>query len=75
MKFIMLELDLLVAATTAPSNSYANIAERSTSILNLALKNGTFARSAMPQACRKKIMLVIHEVHKSSSRKKDFRIY
>ena len=45
LKFIMLDLDLLVAARMAPAQSYANMAERSMSLLNLALQNCAFARS------------------------------
>lgn len=42
--FIALDLDLLVTARTAPSNSYYNRAERCISILNLALQNVSFER-------------------------------
>ena len=69
----MLELDLLVAARTAPAQSYANMAERRLSLLNLALQNCTFARSEMPEAYEKKMKkLIIHEVCKGSSRKRSF---
>ena len=51
----MLDLDLLVAARTAPAQSYANMAERSMSPLNLALQNCAFARSEMPEAYEKKM--------------------
>ena len=51
----MLDLDLLVAARTAPAQSYANMAERSMSLLNLALQNCAFARSEMPEANEKKM--------------------
>ena len=55
MKFIMLDLDLLVAARTTPSHSYVNMAERSMSLLNLALQHCALARSAMPEAYEKKM--------------------
>ena len=55
MKFIMLDLDLLVAARTAPSHSYVNMAERSMSLLNLALQHCALARTAMPEAYEKKM--------------------
>ena len=55
MKFIMLDLDLLVAARTAPSHSHANVAESSMSLLKLALQNSAVARSAMPEAYEKKM--------------------
>ena len=51
----MLDLDLLVLARTAPAQSYANRAERSMSLLNLALQNCAFARSEMPEAYEKKM--------------------
>ena len=51
----MLDLDLLVAARTAPAQSYANMAERSMSLLNLALQNCAFARSEMPEAYEEKM--------------------
>ena len=53
--FFMLDLDLLVAARTAPAQSYANMAERSMSLLNLALQNSATARSDMPEAYEKKM--------------------
>ena len=54
MKFIMLDLELLVVPKTAPSHSYANLAERSMSLLNLALQKISFARPAIPEALRRK---------------------
>ena len=51
----MLDLDLLVAARTAPTQSYANMAERSMSLLNLALQNCAFAGSEIPETYEKKM--------------------
>lgn len=51
----MLGLDLLVAARTAPSHSYANMAERCMSLLNLALQNCAFARLSMPDTYERKV--------------------
>ena len=62
LKFVMLDLDLLVAARTAPAQSYANMAERSMSPLNLALQTVLLLD----------LKLIIHEVHKGSSRKRSF---
>lgn len=45
--FVALDLDLLVAARTAPNQSYANPAERVMATLNLALQNAALARDSM----------------------------
>ena len=55
LKFDMLDLDLLVAARTVPAQSYANMAKRSISLLNLALLTCAFARSEMPNASKEKM--------------------
>ena len=55
MKFIMLDLGLLVAAITVPSHSNVTMAERSMSLLNLTLQNSAFASSAMAEAYEKKM--------------------
>ena len=55
MKFIMLHLDLLAAARIAPSHIYANMAESSMSLLNVALQSSPFATSAMPEAYERKM--------------------
>lgn len=48
--FFALDLDMLIAARTAPSNSYANPAERSMSLLNLALQHCSFQREEMDKS-------------------------
>ena len=48
-KFILLDLDLLVAARTAPMGSWANLAERVNSLLNLALQNVALSRESMDE--------------------------
>jgi hypothetical protein len=45
--FVALDLDLLVTARTAPSQSYNNPAERSMSLLNIALQNTALQREKM----------------------------
>lgn len=45
--FIALDLDLLIAARTAPFHSYSNPAERCMSLLNLGLQNISLQRNAM----------------------------
>jgi hypothetical protein len=45
--FIALDLDLLVTARTAPSQSYNNPAERCMSLLNIALQNAALQREKM----------------------------
>ncbi|XP_062607328.1 uncharacterized protein LOC134269121 [Saccostrea cucullata] len=45
--FIALDLDLLIAARTAPFHSYYNPAERCMSLLNLALQNVSLQRNSM----------------------------
>lgn len=45
--FITLDLDLLVAARTAPFHSFNNPAERCTSLLNLGLQNVCLQRNSM----------------------------
>lgn len=45
--FVALDLDLLVTARTAPSQSYNNPAERCMSLLNIALQNTALQREKM----------------------------
>lgn len=47
-EFIALDLDMIVCARTAPSQSYHNPAERIMSLLNLALQNVALERHPMP---------------------------
>ena len=47
--FLALDLDLLVAARTAPCQSYANPAERTMSLFNLALQNVALRRERMDE--------------------------
>ena len=47
-EFIALDLDMIVCARTAPSQSYHNPAERIMSLLNLALQNVALERTSMP---------------------------
>lgn len=47
--FIALDLDLLVAARTAPCQSYNNPAERCMSLLNMALQHTSFQRGKMTE--------------------------
>ncbi|KAK3097052.1 hypothetical protein FSP39_005923 [Pinctada imbricata] len=47
--FVALNLDLLVAARTAPCQSYNNPAERTMSLLNLGLQNVSFQRNRMEE--------------------------
>jgi hypothetical protein len=47
--FVALDLDMLVSARTAPSQSYNNPAERCMSLLNMALQHVSFARAAMDE--------------------------
>lgn len=47
-EFIALDLDMLVCARTAPSQSYHNPAERVMSTLNLGLQNVALERPCMP---------------------------
>ena len=46
--FIALDLDMYVAARTAPGQSYVNPAERTMACLNLALQNVALEREAIP---------------------------
>ena len=45
--FILLDLDMFVTCRTAPSQSYANLAERVNALLNFALQNVALARESM----------------------------
>jgi len=45
--FVSLDIDILIAARTAPSHSYANPAERCMSLLNLTLQNVALQRDKM----------------------------
>jgi hypothetical protein len=53
--FVALDLDLLIAARTAPSQSYANPAERCMSLLNLALQNTSLQREKMDDSSELKV--------------------
>lgn len=55
--FIYLDLDMLVAAHTAPQNSYRNPVERVMSLLNIGLQAVGVMRQKMPDNFEK----VIHE--------------
>ena len=52
---VKLNLDMLVAARTAPHQSYTNPAERIMADLNLALQNTAIAREEMPPAFEMKM--------------------
>ncbi|XP_056013095.1 uncharacterized protein LOC125679479 [Ostrea edulis] len=58
MEFIALDLDMIVCARTAPCGSYANPAERTMSLLNLALQNVALERTAMSPNCEMQIKSV-----------------
>lgn len=53
--FVVLDLDMLVAARTAPQHSYRNPAERVMSDLNLALQNVSLSRQKMTDAFETKV--------------------
>jgi hypothetical protein len=53
--FILLDLDMFVTCRTAPSQSYANLAERVNALLNLALQNVALARESMGEEYEDKI--------------------
>ncbi|XP_056009601.1 uncharacterized protein LOC130051588 [Ostrea edulis] len=58
MEFIALDLDMIVCARTVPCGSYANPAERTMSLLNLALQNVALERTAMSPNCEMQIKSV-----------------
>ena len=53
--FILLDLDMLVAARNAPGQSWVNLAERVMSILNLALQNCALSRERMEPNLERKM--------------------
>ena len=55
LEFIALDLDMMVCARTAPCGSYANPAERTMSLLNLALQNVALERAAMSPDCEMQV--------------------
>jgi hypothetical protein len=63
--FKKLDIDMLIAARTAPGNSWANPAERITSVLNLAVQNVALTRSESTS--------YIEQVLKSANSMKDIR--
>ena len=50
---LRLNLDMIVAVRCAPHQSWTNLAERCTSILNLALQNVALQRESMPEEFEK----------------------
>lgn len=53
--FVSLDLDMLIAARTAPSQSYNNPAERCMSLLNISLQNVALERCSMTDALEYKV--------------------
>ena len=53
--FLELDLDMLVAARTAPGHSWANPVERVMSLLNLTIQNVAVARDAMNEVIERKV--------------------
>ena len=73
--FIALDLDFLVAGRTAPSQSYANPAERAMSLLNLGLQNITLTREKMDNSFEQKMKSLssINLVQNASQRNPDVK--
>ena len=73
--FMVLDLDMYIAGRTAPSQSYANPAERIMSSLNLALQNVSLQRPAMEVGYEKamKSLSTIQKVRTKAERLPDFK--
>ena len=70
MQFIALDLDLLIAAHTAPHHNYSNHAERIMSLLNIALQNSALHRQTMSEEyeSRLKSLKTITSIRRAAER-------
>ena len=74
-QFILLDLDLFITARTAPMESWANLAERFNSLLNMGLHHVALNRTPMTNNLEdhKRRISCIHDARRFSERSHGFR--